>query len=234
MAVPDYCDVRDLEDRLGIAFTDTREGVLQQAVTAASRWVEKQTARRFYTVAETRYYSARWHYPRMGYGMAGFGEYPWGNPERPNGGGVAGQHLAIDDFVSVSAIASDDNGDGTFPSTWTVGRDYWLGPRNALADGKPYRSVNRNQVTGLYVFPPWENGVSVTGACGYSATVPDPIRELSLWVAMLLARPVMEMSIPGVKSYTLTSDISVTMSPEELPEAMRAILVQYTAEAFGM
>lgn len=232
MAAPDYCDVHDLEDRLGIGLSDTREATLVQAVSAASRWIDKQTARRFYTVTETRFYSARWHYLSMGSGLGGFGEYPWGNPERPNGGGIARQHVAIDDFVSVSAVATDDNGDGTFPSTWISGRDYWLGPRNAAADGKPYRSVNRNVVTGLFVFPPWENGISVTGACGFSTAVPDDIRQVCVTVAMLFARPVLEMSIPGVSSYKLANDLSVTMSVEDLDPASRLIIESYKDTGF--
>lgn len=235
MAAPDYADVHDLEDRLGIPFSDTRESTLVQAVSAASRWVDKQTARRFYTVTEARDYTAIWHYPSDGYsGYGNFGGYPWGYPERPFGGGRAGRHIVIDDFVSVSAVATDDNGDATYPTAWTVGTDYWLGPRNATAEGKPFRSINRNMVTGRYVFPVWENGVRVTGACGFSTAVPDGIRELTLGVAMLFARPVMEMSIPGVSGYKMTSDISITMAPEELSPMLREILEHFRDPLFGV
>lgn len=235
MAAPDYCDIQDLKDRLGIGLNDPREGALQNAVTGASRWVEKQTGRRFYTVTETRYYSPTWHYPRASMESSGYyGDYPWGNPERPTGGGFIAQRIMLDDFVSVSQVQTDTDGDGVYDATWTVGRDYWLGPRNATAEGKPFRSLNRNIVTGVYVFPPWENSVSVTGACGYSATTPDEIRELTIQAAMLLSRPVMEMSIPGVSSYQLTSDIRITMAPEDLSPMARTILQHYQDPIFSM
>lgn len=316
MATPTYADVHELEDRLGIPLGDTREATLLEAVSAASRWIDKQTGRRFYTVTETRFYSARWHYPSDGYAGRGlYGDFPWGYPERPFGGGLASQHVAIDDFVPTAASAvggaitgvtnvtnpviatttahglvvgqqvtiagvvgatgangiwtvlatpdtlhyqitapapgvwvsggtttggttpvlmTDDNGDGTFPTLWTQGTDYWLGPRNAVAQGKPYRSVNRNGVTGTKVFPPWENGISVAGACGFSSTVPDEIRELSMSVAMLFARPVMEMSLPGIQSYRLSGDLQVTMTPEQLTPAQRAILEDFRDPIFSI
>lgn len=313
MAAPTYASVDEFASRLGLG--DLREGELQHALDAASRWIDKQTRRRFYAVTETRYYSARWHYPRMGIGMGGYGDYPWGYPERPQGGGISGQHIAIDDFVAIPAalvggaitaitnvtnpvvatatahglvvgqqvaiagvlgataangtwmitsvpdtthyqitapvpgvwtsggtttavatpiVASDDDGSGAYATIWTVGRDYWLGPRNAAVDGLPYRSINRNQVTSLYVFPPWENGISVTGASGFSTAVPESIRQLCVMVAEMLARPVLEMSIPGVSSYKLGNDLAVTMRAEDLPPLGQAILDQYRDPLFVM
>ncbi len=226
--VASYADVGDLEDRLGIPLNDSRETALQQAVDAASRWVDRQTGCRFYaTAGEIRYYTTIWQYPRLGQYGSSYGDYPWGNPERPGGGGFAGQHVAIDDFITVSEVATDSDGDGTYETVWAVNSDYWLGPRNAAADGKPYRSVNRNQAVGRYVLPPYENGIRVTGTAGYSATVPDPIRELTMWAAMQFAQPVLEMSIPGVQSYQIGTELKITMAPGDVPPAMQIIIDQY-------
>jgi hypothetical protein len=230
--MPVYANTDELKDRLGIPLNDPRENELIQAIDAASRWIEQKTGRRFYTVSETRYYTAHWMYPE--WAGRGFGAYPWGNPERPSGGGRAAQHISIDDFVSVSAVATDDDGDGTYETAWTANSDYWLGPRNAVADGKPYRLLNRNQVTGRYLFPPWENGISVTGACGYSAQTPDQIRQLCMTVAALFARPLLEMSIPGVQSYKLANDLSITMDVQDLPPAEQSIIAQYRDGLFGV
>ncbi len=228
--VASYADFGDLADRLGIPLTDDdpRAVALDQAVDAASRWVDRQTGRRFYaTAGEVRYYTTIWQYPRWGQYGSSYGDYPWGNPERPGGGGVAGQHITIDDYITVSEVATDTDGDGTYDAVWTVGTDYWLGPRNATADGKPYRSVNRNQVSGRYSFPPYENGIRITGTAGYSAAVPDSIRELTMWVAMQFAQPVLEMSIPGVQTYQLGIDLKITMAPGDLPLAMQKTLEDY-------
>jgi len=233
MASVAYGNVHDLADRLGFPLNDAREAVLFQVAEDASRWIDKQTARRFYPVTETRYYSVRWHYGSLYGGGSGFGQFPWGNPERVSGGGYADQRVMIDDCLSVSVVATDGDGDGVYEQPWTVGTDYFLGPRNGPARGEPYRSINRNLATGRYMFSPWEDGLSVTGSFGYSATVPAPIHQLWMDVAMLMARPVMEMSIPGVQDYKLGGDLSVTMQPQDLPPASKAILEQYRDPLFG-
>lgn len=230
MAVHRYAETALLRDRLNID-SDERDLALGQVLDAASRWVDNQTRRRFYATTETRYYTARWRYPHSdSHGMGG--DFPWGNPERPGGGGFAGQHIAIDDFMSVSAVATDDDGDGVYETTWTVGTDYWLGPRNAVVDGKPYRSVNRNQVTGRYVFPPYENGIQVVGSAGFSAAVPDPIRDLTLTVAEIMARPFLDMSIPGVQTYKFGDQLSLSMKTEDLPPLAKLTLDQYSDPVF--
>lgn len=235
MAAPTYIAVDDLKDRLGIPLNDSRESTLKQAADAASRWVDKQTGRRFYATTETRYYSVVWQYPRWGTYGSSYGDFPWGNPERPGGGGVAGQHCQIDDFLTVTQVATDGDGDGTYETIWTLGSDYWLGPRNAVADGKPYRFLNRNQVTGRYVFPPYENGISVTGSAGYCtiANLPDQIRELAMLVAMQFSRPVMDMSIPGVSKYALGIDLQVTMEAVEITPFMQTILDDFRDPLFS-
>ncbi len=230
----EYADVDDLKDRLGIPDNDGREATLAQAVTVASRWIENQLGgRRFYATNSTKYYSPLWHYPRMGYGFAS-GGYPWGNPERPSGGGYADLRIVVDDILAVTAVATDEDNDGTYETTWTVGTDYWVGPRNAPSEGKPYKTINRNQSTGRRVFPPWEESVSVTGSFGYSTTVPDEIRELTLYVAELYSRDIMEFNIPGVDSYQLASDIKIDWRGYDLPTQYRRTLEQYRDGLFGL
>lgn len=229
MAANRYADLAVLRDRLHVDDSD-RDLALGQCLDAASRWIENQTRRRFYATVTTRFYTAYWRYPR---GQShGWSDFPWGNPERPGGGGYAGQHVAIDDFISVSAVATDIDGDGVCETAWTVNTDYWLGPRNAAADGLPYRSLNRNQITGRYTFPPYENSISVTGSAGYSATVPEPIRELCLMVAESFARPILDLTIAGVSTYKLGDQIQVTMDSKELPPLARQILTEYQDPAF--
>lgn len=230
----EYADVDDLKDRLGVPDDDGREATLAQAVTTASRWVEHQLGgRHFYATTATRYYSPHWHYPYSAYGFAS-GGYPWGNPERPGGGGYADMRIIVDDILSVTAVATDEDNDGVYETTWTVGTDYWVGPRNAPAEGKPYKTINRNINNGRRIFPPWEESVAVTGSYGYSTTVPDEIRDLTLYVAQLFSREVMEFAIPGVDSYQLGTDLKVDWRGYDLPLPYRRIIEQYRDGPFGV
>ena len=223
MATPNYCSVDQLRDRLGLS-DHTRDDALYEVCSAASRWVDRRTGRRFYTVNETRYYTASysgWN----GYGWAWIKDW---NYERPSGGFWTAQYINIDDFVSVTAVATDEDGDGVYETAWTAGTDYWLAPRNAIAEGKPFRTIYRNVATGRFIFPSWPNAISVTGASGASTDTPDPIREIAIEVAMLMSRPLLDMVVPGVKSYKIGAELDVTFGDDEISRHARAILNEYS------
>lgn len=213
-----YCSPFDLMVRLSIPEDDTREGQLINIVEAASRWVDHQTSHRFYTVTETRYYNAASR-PQL---------WPWSLDALESAVGYPGR-VEIDDFVSVTSVATDEDGDGVYERTWTVGTDYWLGPRNAPANGQPYRYINRNPVSGRYLFPLFEQAVAVTGACGYCtlANRPGDIRELTLQVAEQMARPVLAATMAGVSTYKLADELTVTMGSSQLPQQAQDILMNY-------
>jgi hypothetical protein len=229
-----YADVDDLKDRLGISLNDARESTLNQAIAAASRWVENQLGgRRFYTVNETRYYTLEQTgrtMSSMGYGLS-YGGGAWSVQSATWGMGSASR-IVIDDAVSVTSVATDPNGDGSYDTPWTVTTDYWVGPRNAPAMHRPYRTINRNLAVGRYGFPWWEDSIQVSGAFGYATTAPDEIREVTLAAAELFARDVMEMSIPGVESYSLSTDLKVNMAPADLPMVCQKTLTQYRDTQF--
>lgn len=216
-----YAALTDLKDRLGIADND-RDFALERCLDGASRWIERETARRFYVTTQTRYYTAE--------------SKNWIPPsdisERPGGGA---QTIGIDDIVVplddndlpvYPTIATDWDGDGVYEQTWTVATDYWLGPRNAAADGKPYRFLNRNEITGRYFFPRYENAVSITGSFGFCEVVPTDIGELCLDVAELLARSVLDMVLPGVESYRI-GDMQASLKSDSLPTLARQTLQNY-------
>lgn len=223
MAAPNYCSADQLRDRLCLTASDDPDNALEEIVAGASRWVERRTGRRFYTVTETRFYTA---------GQRPLDNGPegslWWRPERPSGGFWSIQKVEIDDAQSVTAVATDEDGDGVYERTWTAGVDYWLYPRNAPLDDRPYRSIRRMWPTARFFFPWWENAISVTGAFGAATYMPDPIRELSLMVAELLARPILPNVLSGVKAYTFGTSLSATLDDKELPPLAQAILAEYT------
>lgn len=221
----EYAAVFDLMDRLSIPISDPREGQLLNILTAASRWVDQQTGHRFYQVTETRYYNPE-RRPQLywaGTMALDLLERPWGAPGR----------IEIDDFTAVTQVATDEDGDGTYEVVWTEGSDYWLGPRNAPANGKPYRYLNRNAAIGRYLFPLWEESISVTGVCGWCdlADRPADIGEVTLMAATLLARPVTDLVQPGVQSYTIPQTLQVTLDANMLPEQGQRILNYYRGES---
>lgn len=217
-----YATTGDLKDRLSFEEDDSREGVLADLLEAASRWVDEQTGHRFYTATQTRYYGVMMPYDGA-FRDLDTSERPWP--------GRAPLRVMIDDVQSVTVVATDEDGDGTYERTWTVGSDYYLSPRNAASDGKPYRYINRNVSTGRYLFPYWEASVAVTGVFGYCALASRPanIRELTLMVATLMARPVLDMTIVGTQTYKLGQELTVTMDGENLPDMGKKILEYYRA-----
>lgn len=214
-----YADTADLMERLGIDTSDSRQTQLANIVEVASRWVDAETGHRFYAATETRYYTANHRWPQT---------YRWefDTLERP--GGIPGR-VTIDDFLSVTQVATDEDGDGTYERVWTVTTDYWLGPRNAPLKGEPYRYLNRTPATGRYLFPYWEEGISVTGSVGWCALTdcPADIKELTLMVGEVLGTTLTDLSQPGVQTYNITQQLSVSMAPETLPPLGQQILQKY-------
>ena len=102
-------------------------------------------------MTETRYYSPE----QRRIGEHGWASYSLGSYVQSQswGTGYASSRIVIDDAVSVTSVATDLDGDGVYETTWTVGTDYWVGPRNAPARGQPYRTINRNLAVGRQVFP---------------------------------------------------------------------------------
>lgn len=215
----EYADVSDLMERLNIPDDDVRQGQLQDMIEVASRWVDEQTGHRFYTVTETRYYSAlNRPLPSSAWDIESL-ERPYGSPSR----------IVIDDVLSVTQVATDEDGDGTYERIWSTPGDYWIGPRNAPARGQPYRYLNRNAATSRYLFPFWEDGISVTGTFGWCALADRPadIHELTLMVGEILGTTLTDLAQPGVQTYNITSQLSVVMAPETLPPLGQQILREY-------
>jgi hypothetical protein len=203
VTAPLYATTEELKDRLGI--TDTsRDFALERCLDGACRWIERTLDRRFYTTGESevRYYSAyNWYW-----------------------------QVQVDDLLSVDEVATDNNNDGVYETIWTLGTDFWLGPKNALARGEPYDTLNRTWPTGRVSFPGWVNSVRVTSTTfGYCALTncPPGIRELALSIAETMAGPTMDFTMSGVQSYRIGTELSVTMATKNLPPLSLNTLDQF-------
>lgn len=138
---------------------------LTAAALAASRAVDSATGRRFYLdvdVNQVRYYT----------------------PESL-------RLLLIDDVSTLTAVAVDRGGSGSFSETWTNGTDFVLEPLNAPADFWPYETLRVRQLAGRWL-PNWiEKSVRVTAQFGWPA-VPDDIYTATEILAVKLFKRIRE------------------------------------------
>lgn len=142
-----YCTLSELKDSLQID-DSVDNASLEAAIMSASRMIDDYTQRFFYkdgTIASpvTRYYT----------------------PEDAIS-------LNIDDIVTVSSIATDNDLLFTYTTVWATS-DFVVEPINNPRKGWPY---NRLVAVGAYVWPfQIPQSVKITGAWGWSA-VPQEIQ----------------------------------------------------------
>ncbi len=83
----------------------------------------------------------------------------------------------IDDLVSAATVATDEDGDGTYETTW-ASTEYLLAPYNAQADGEPYRYIEASAAVARS-FPALRRSLAITGVWGWPA-VPDRVVEATI------------------------------------------------------
>ena len=199
-----YASLAEFKDRLGIDGSDhSRDYALDHVLQSASRWIDATLGRRFYTTPspEVRYFTAN----------------------------LSFYYVDVDDLLSVTELATDANSVGTYDTLWTANTDYRLGPINAVAEGKPYQFIEKVWWTGRYSFPAYPYGVRVTGQFGYCtlANVPPLIRELTMMVAETDSGPVNDLVIPGVATYKLGNELTVTAGGKNISTRAKSILDAY-------
>ena len=146
-----YATLAEFKSAVGI--TDSVDDTaLQSVLDATDALIDLYCDRKtgFGTATETRYYNAtEWNF------------------------------CLVDDLVSITTLTTDDNGDGTYPTTWTAGTDYNLAPGNAALDGWPYTQIDAS-VTYPRNFPKLVyRGVKVVGVFGWPA-VPQAVKQAAL------------------------------------------------------
>lgn len=152
-----YATLAGLRARLGITGVSdtTDDAVLEAIVESVSRAIDDYTGRQFYAATQTRYYTPRY-----------------------------GRRLMVDDLLSVTTLKTDEDGDGTYETTWAT-TDYTLAPYNAQLESvpQPYWRVEVTEA-GVYWFPAGvQRGVQIVGSWGFSATTPDVVEQACLFQA---------------------------------------------------
>lgn len=148
-----YASLAEFKSAIGIGTADTTDDTaLQSVLDATDALIDLYTDRKqgFGTASETRYYTAE--------------DY---------------KYVLVDDLVSISSLTTDDDGNGTYETTWTANTDYNLAPGNAALDGWPYNEIDvsvtwpRNFPKNVY------RGVKVIGVFGWPA-VPNAVKQAAI------------------------------------------------------
>lgn len=178
-----YCTVEALKSRLAITVT-TSDLELHAACFAASRWLEQYCQRTFWRTASG---TARTFVPQDWYCLR--------LPE-------------FCDLVSVSALATDVDGDGAYETTWATS-DYQLWPVNPAAapEQRPYteiRAVASQRFPCTYpVVATHYDRIQVTGVWGWPA-VPRGIKQAAqLLAAELFRRKDAPLGVAGEGEFTV-------------------------------
>lgn len=159
-----YATLDELRGNLGFSAANTASDTrLERLLETGSRMAENVCrGRRFYGVAETRYYTAQ----------------------------ETGE-LDVDDLTSVTSLKTDEDGDGVYETTWSAsdfnlkyGDNY-----NAALDNKPYTQIEVSESSSQEFPVKIKKGVLVSGVFGYvpgtqsSSARPQPISDAVLLAA---------------------------------------------------
>lgn len=156
MAITDgYCTLAEVKAALRISDSND-DTLLENAIEGASRRIDGYTGRFFYQRTATISLYAKDIYTL----------------------------LLQDDLYQITTLKTDNDGNGTFETTWTVNTDYLLLPTNVSLQTRPYNRIN---AVGGKTFPimiqPQLPGVQVNGIWGWDA-IPYDVREGCVLLAM--------------------------------------------------
>ena len=115
-----------------------------------------------------------------------------------------GRHLELGmGLVSLTSLYVDYS-PSSAGTLLTANVDYFLEPRNAAAQGKPYEAVD-------FVLPQWGDprSVAITGAWGYAATVPADAWRAVLHYAAHLLRPALVLQNSQARKRWETAGLKV-------------------------
>lgn len=140
-----YCTLATLKSTDVLSFTNaTHDEILEDIITAASREIDRETARQFYQTTETRYYNTKDPYC-----------------------------IYVDDIDAESGVTVeiDLDGDGTYEYT-LASTDFTLGGYNDRKKGYPYTKIEITP-SAQYTFSLARKGNKVTAPFGWASAPRD-------------------------------------------------------------
>lgn len=196
----DYLELEQLKATLELSNQSFADEDVQAAISAASRGLDEACQRRFYP--DTDATQVRYYTPQTAY------------------------QIMVDDLVTLTSLATDQDGDSVFEQTWTVNTEFTLEPLNATADGQPYTMICLHPLNTVG-FPYWyPRSVKVTGKFGWAA-VPAPIVEATTILATQLLKRAREAPF-GIVSIGL--DVGATARLAVTDPSVRFLISPYMRE----
>lgn len=167
MAITDgYCTLAEVKAAARIT-DSTDDTLLENCVEAASRRIDGFVNRFFYQKSATL---SLYLTDTNVVGPYAYNQYT----------------LSIPDLYSVTTVKSDDDGDGTFETTWTTNVDYRLEPLDTVLQNRPYNKIIAIGAKAFpVIFQPPMPGMQVQGVWGWPA-IPDDIREAAIIMSLRL------------------------------------------------
>lgn len=158
-----YMEIEELKGTLELQGTNFADRDVQDAILAASRAVDDFTGRRFYPDADAlqvQYYTP-----------------------------LVGSYVEIGDLLTLTSVKTDNDGDGTFETTWTQTTDFVLEPFNADDEPEPepwtlIRAAGRSSRR----FRCHPRSLEVTGKFGWAAPPAAVKMATTLLASRLLKR----------------------------------------------
>ncbi len=157
-----YAALNDVKAALRMGTADTADdALLELAIESASRMIDDDCGRVFYAsgTGVTRYF----------------------HPDRDD-------FCRTDDLISISAVATDADGDGVYETTSWTAADYRTHPANNVAGGRAWPTTALVATKSLY-FPVDEEDeltVAVTGNYGFGTAVPTAIKDATVLQSLRL------------------------------------------------
>lgn len=116
----------------------------------------------------------------------------------------------VDDIATTTGLVvkTDSAADGTYATTWTIGTDFRLGPRNSDKHGPTY-AWTRLEVIGTKAFPVGQtiDALQVTAKFGWSE-IPDEVEQACLIRAAAIFKR--KESIEGFRGFDALGVVSIT------------------------
>lgn len=155
-----YVQPEEIKTALTAAGTTYLDRDLERAIKSASRAMDRLCGRRFFTTTsdETRRFTA-----------------------------VIPRKVDLVDVLSITSVATDEDGDGTYETSWTSS-DYTLAPYNFALDSRPYTHLVVRPTASRRLPVGIPAGVRVIGKFGWDAPPDEIVQCTTILAVQMLQR----------------------------------------------